>query len=62
MFAASKRKKITFEQYRRIHYDGPKIAICETVSDTDFVLHSAFTSKDNYFQVAIQEATDAFNQ
>ena len=57
-----KKKKISFEQYARLHYDGLKIAICETVSDTVFVLHSAFTSKDNYFQVAIQEATDAFNQ
>ena len=31
------------------------------MSDTVFVLHSVFTSKDNYFQVAIQEAYDAFN-
>ena len=56
-----KKKNITFEQYARIYYDGTKIAKCATVSDTVFVLHSAFTSKDNYFQAAIQEATDVFN-
>ena len=56
------KKNKTFEQYAQIHYDGTKIAICETVSGTVFVLHSAFTSKDNYFQAAIQEATDAFNK
>ena len=57
-----KKKNITIEQFARLHYDDTEIAICETESDTVFVLHSAFTSKDNYFQVAIQEATDAFNK
>ena len=56
-----RKKDITFEQYYRIHVNGPKIAICEITSDTVFVLNSAFTTKDNYFQVAIDEAIDAFN-
>ena len=55
-----RRKKITFEQYSRIHIEGPKIAICETASNVVFVLNSSFTTKDQYFRVAIQEATDAF--
>ena len=33
-----KKKKITFEQYSRIHLQGPKIAICETASNVVFVL------------------------
>ena len=57
----NKEKKITFEQYSRIHLQGPKIAICETASNVVFVLNSSFTSKDQYFRAAIQEATDAFN-
>ena len=56
-----KKKKITFEQYSRIHLEGPKIAICETASNVVFVLNSSFTSKDQYFRTALQEATDAFN-
>ena len=56
-----KKKKITFEQYSRIHLQGPKIAICETASNVVFVLNSSFTSKDQYFRTALQEATDAFN-
>ena len=56
-----KKKKITFEQYSRIHLQGPKIAICETASNVVFVLISSFTSKDQYFRTALQEATDAFN-
>ena len=40
---------------------GPKIAICETASNVVFVLNSAFTTKDHYFRVAIQEAITAFN-
>ena len=55
------KKKITFEQYSRIHVEGPKFAICETASNVVFVLNSSFTTKDQYFRVAIQEATDAFN-
>ena len=53
--------EITFEQYSRIHLQGPKIAICETASNVVFVLNSSFTSKDQYFCTAFQEATDAFN-
>ena len=56
-----KKKKTTFEQYSRIHLEGPKIAICETASNVVFVLISSFTSKDQYFRTALQEATDAFN-
>ena len=43
----SKKKNINFERYARIHLDGPKIALCETVSDTVFVLNSSFTTKNN---------------
>ena len=56
-----KKKQICFEQYYRNYVNGPKIAICETTSDTVFVLNSAFTTKDNYFQVALDDAIDAFN-
>ena len=56
-----KKKKLAFEQYSRIHLDGPKIAICETASNLVFVLNSSFTSKDQYFKAAIQEAMTAFN-
>ena len=56
-----KKKHIKFEQYYRIHVEGPKIAICETTSETVFVLNSAFTTKDNYFQAALDDAIDAFN-
>ena len=58
---ADKKEKITFEQYSRIHLQGPKIAICETASNVVFVLNSSFTSKDQYFRTALQEATDVFN-
>ena len=43
--AQIKTKKITLEQYSRIHLAGPKIALCETASNAVFVLNSAFTSK-----------------
>ena len=56
-----KKKKITFDQYSRIHLAGPKIAICETASNAVFVLDSSFTSKDQYFHAAIQEAMTSFN-
>ena len=56
-----KKKKITFDQYSRIHLDGPKIAICETASNVVFVFNSSFTTKDHYFRTALQDATDAFN-
>ena len=59
--AQIKEKKITFEQYSRIHLAGPKIGICETASNTVFVLNSSFTSKDQYFHTAIQEAMNAFD-
>ena len=56
-----KKKQINFEQYASFHFDGPKLAECETVSDTFFVLNS-FTTKDNYFHAALDEACDAFDQ
>ena len=56
-----KRKKITFEDYSRIHVAGQKILICETASNVVFVYNSSFTSKDQYFRAAIQEAMIAFN-
>ena len=59
--AKIKKKKITFEQYSRLHLDGPKIAICETSSNVVFVLNSSFTSKDHYFRAAPDEAMTAFN-
>ena len=52
---------MNFEQYFRIHVDGPKIALCETTSETVFVLNSSFAQKDHYFQAAIDVAIDAFN-
>ena len=55
-----KKKNINFEQYARLHLDGPKIAICETASNAVFVVNSSFTTKDNYFRVAIDEAGEAF--
>ena len=60
-FAQRKKKMITFEQYSRFHLDGPKIAICETASNSVFFLNSSFTSKDQYFHTTIQEAMTAFN-
>ena len=56
-----KKKKSTFDQYSRIHLEGPKIAICKTASNVVFVLNSSFTTRDHYFRTALQEATDAFN-
>ena len=60
--AQIKKKRIVFEQYARIHLTGPKIAICETASNMVFVLNSAFTTKDQYFHAAVQEAITAFNK
>ena len=59
--AQIKTKKNNFEQYSRIHLAGPKISICETASNAVFVLNSSFTSKDQYFKTAIQEAILTFN-
>ena len=55
------KKKITFKQYSRIHFTGPKIDICETASKVVFVLNSSSTTKDQYFRAAIHETTAAFN-
>ena len=56
------KKNICFEQYACLHLDGPEIAICETASYMVFVLNSSFTTKDEYFRVAIAEACEAFNK
>ena len=56
-----RKKKITFEQYSRLHLDGPKNAFCETASNVVFVLNSSFTNKDQYFRAAIHEAIAASN-
>ena len=56
-----KKKRLKFEQNYRIHVEGPKIAVCETTSETVRVLDSAFTANDNYFQVALDDTIDAFN-
>ena len=57
-----KKKNITCEQHSGIHLAGPKIAISETTSNVAFVLNSSFTSKDQYFRAAIQDAMTAFNK
>ena len=57
-----KKKNITFEQYAGIHLDGRKIAICEMVTDTVFLLNSSFTTNDTCIRVAIDEACEAFNK
>ena len=56
-----KKEKIIFKEYSRIHVAGPKIAICDSASNVVFVLNLSFTSKDQYFRAAIQEAMTAFN-
>ena len=54
-------KKITFEQYYRLHVSGPTVAICEIKSNNVFVLtHSSFDQNNFYFLHAVQEAVDAF--
>ena len=52
---------MTFEQYSRLHLDGPKIAYCETSSNVVFILNSSYTSKDHYFRTALVEAMTVFN-
>ena len=47
----SKKKRLNFEQYYRIHVEGPKNAVSETTSETVLVLNSAFTTKDNFFKL-----------
>ena len=56
-----KKKRHKLEQYYRLHIEGPNFAVCETISATVLVLNSAFTTKDNYFQVGLDDAIDAFN-
>ena len=56
-----KQNNVNFEQYFRLHLAGTQFAICETVSDSVFVLSTPFSKNDQYFQVALEEAIDAFN-
>ena len=59
-----KKKHLSFEQNDRIHVESPEFAVCETFStfsETVLVLNSAFTTKDNDFQVALDDTIDAFN-
>ena len=58
----TKKKNINFEQYARLHLDGPKLAIRKTASNAVFILNSSFTTKDNYFRVAIDEGCEALNK
>ena len=54
-------KKIPFEQYCRLHLSGPNVAICETKSNTVFVLtHTSFDQNNFCFLHVVQEAVDAF--
>ena len=50
MFATCniKKNQIKFDQFARIHLDGPKLAICKTVSD-------------NYFRAARHKACSSLN-
>ena len=57
-----KKKLINFEQNGRLQLHVPKNATCETTSNMVFVLNSSFTTKDEFFRVAIAEACDAFNK
>ena len=50
-----------FEQYFRLHKNGSNMVISVTTSDSVFVFNSASTTKDQYFQVAFEEAMDACN-
>ena len=58
----NKKKNVNFEQYAHLHFVGPKIAICVTVSNAVFVLNSSFTAKEKYFRVAIDEACETFDK
>ena len=56
-----KKKVISFEQYSRIRMGVPKIAICETTSDSVFVINTSFTSRDAVFHHALADACDEFD-
>ena len=45
-----KKKKITFEQYFRIHVAGPKVAICETTSKVVLVYTRLSLQETNTFE------------
>ena len=57
-----KIKHINFRITCSLYLDGPQIAICETASNFVFVLNSSFTTKDEYFTVAIAKPCEAFNK
>ena len=56
-----KKKTISFEQYSRIHMDEPKNAVCETASDSVFVINTSFTSNVACFRHALAEACYELN-
>ena len=47
-----KKKRINFEQYAQLHFEGPKIAICERAPDALFVIDTSFTTKYTVFKNA----------
>ena len=56
-------KKISFEQYYRLHLSGPNVAICETKSNNVFVItHTSFDQNFFTSYTPVQEAVDAFNE
>ena len=56
------QKKIPFEQYYRLHVTCPRIANCETGSNSIlFLPHASFEQKDFHSLHDFQEATKAFN-
>ena len=57
-----KKKNINIQQYARLHLDGPKLAISKTVANLASALISSFTTKDQYFRVAMDEAGELFNK
>ena len=56
-----KKKNIFFEKHARIHMEGHKIAVCETASDSVFVMNTSFTSNATYVHHALAEVREAFN-
>ena len=47
-----KKKRINFEHYARLQFEGPKIAICETVPDAIFVIDTLLPQR-HLFQTCV---------
>ena len=56
-----KKKKLHLSNTRASTLKDPKLQFGKRHPMFFFVLNSSFTSKDQYFRTALQEATDAFN-